>query len=200
VDQHEGVLTVANSALRFRPTGITQEQIAEMLQAGRGPQGPAPEGSGPAQASPGGEAGSAIPPVPQTPGAQDAARGNFGDGGSASGGRGGRGGEGGGGRGRGGSGGGGFGGRGPGGAGGSGGGRSAILWVEAGDGQFKPIQVRTGLTDGTRTEISGPDIHEGLEIVVSDLSQTTTTTNTNRPTTNLPFGVPNIGGGGRRGF
>jgi hypothetical protein len=39
---------------------------------------------------------------------------------------------------------------------------------------------------------------EGMEIVVSDLSQTTTTP---RPATNnLPFGVPNFpGGGGNRG-
>jgi hypothetical protein len=56
--------------------------------------------------------------------------------------------------------------------------------------------VRTGLTDGTRTEITGgPELVEGLEIVVSDLSQTATTPA--RPQNNLPFGVPNIGGGGR---
>jgi hypothetical protein len=54
------------------------------------------------------------------------------------------------------------------------------------------------LTDGTRTEVTGgPELVEGLEIVVSDISQTTTTS---RPqTNNLPFGVPNLGGGGNRG-
>ena len=68
-------------------------------------------------------------------------------------------------------------------------------------GELKPVPVRTGLTDGTRTEVTGgPELVEGLEIVVSDLSQTTTAP---RPTTNnLPFGMPNIGGGnrGRGGF
>jgi hypothetical protein len=54
--------------------------------------------------------------------------------------------------------------------------------------------VRTGLTDGTRTEITGPGVQEGTEIIVSDLSQVTATTA--RPQTNLPF-VPQIGGGGR---
>jgi hypothetical protein len=46
----------------------------------------------------------------------------------------------------------------------------------------------------------GQDLKEGMEVIVSDLSQTSTATP--RPTTNnLPFGVPNIGGGGRgRGF
>ena len=70
-------------------------------------------------------------------------------------------------------------------------------------GEFKPVVVRTGLTDGTRTEVSGPDLQEGLEIVISDLSQTTSTnTQQQRGQQNqLPFGVPNIGGGGRgRGF
>jgi hypothetical protein len=63
---------------------------------------------------------------------------------------------------------------------------------------FKPMRVRTGLNDGTRTEVSGPDVKEGMEIMVSDLSQTTTP-NQQRPA-NSPF-VPNIGGGrGRGGF
>jgi hypothetical protein len=39
---------------------------------------------------------------------------------------------------------------------------------------------------------------EGMEIVVSDLSQTTTTP-ARQPTNNLPFGVPNLPGGGGRG-
>ena len=68
-------------------------------------------------------------------------------------------------------------------------------------GQYKPLAVRTGLSDGTRTEVTGEGLMEGMEIVVSDLSQVTTTTP--RPAqNNLPFGVPNIGGGnrGRGGF
>jgi hypothetical protein len=44
----------------------------------------------------------------------------------------------------------------------------------------------------------GQNLQEGMEIVVSDVVQTTTPA---RPATGLPFGVPQIGGGrGRGGF
>jgi HlyD family secretion protein len=207
VEEHENVLTVQNAALRFTPPGLTQEQVAKMIEAL------------PPLASP-------IPPPP-TEGAAARPEGQEAPQASASGeqggerqGRGGRGGRGGGGRGRGGDGGGvqdggqstgGFAGGGAGAGGGRGGrgggrggrgggqGRNSVLWTQdATTGEFKPIRVRTGLTDGTRTEVMGPDVKEGMEIMVSDLSQSTTTA---RPAqTNLPF-VPNIGGGrGRGGF
>jgi hypothetical protein len=73
-----------------------------------------------------------------------------------------------------------------------------VLWVQEPTVlELKPIVVRTGLSDGTRTEVTGQELMEGMEIVVSDLTQTTTT----RPQqNNLPFGVPNFpGGGGNRG-
>jgi HlyD family secretion protein len=213
VDQHENVLTVPNTALRFRPAGMTPEKIAELTRGPQGggaqppsDQGPRAEGSGP------------VPPVPGSEASPrgDSKDGNFGDRNRGEGGEGNRGGGGGdrggfgrggggggdrGGFGRGGGGGGGRGGggRGGGGRGGQGRNQAAVLWVhEAETGQYKPIPVRTGLTDGTRTEVTGgPELVEGLEIVVSDISQTTTTS---RPqTNNLPFGVPNLGGGGNRG-
>jgi HlyD family secretion protein len=92
------------------------------------------------------------------------------------------------------------GGRGGGGRGGGGQGRPqrAILWVEESPGVLKPIQVRTGLTDGTRTEVSGANIMEGTEVVMSDISQTTTAPAA-RPATNSPL-VPQVGGRGRGGF
>jgi hypothetical protein len=63
---------------------------------------------------------------------------------------------------------------------------------------FKPMRVRLGLNDGTRTEVSGPDVKEGMEIIIGDLTQSATSTQ-QRPANN-PL-VPNIGGGGRgRGF
>jgi HlyD family secretion protein len=208
VDQHENVLTVPNSALRFRPTGITPEKIAELTRgsqpgaaatAGTPPEAPAEKGSQT-------EAGSAVPPVPAGDGER---RGSFGDGSGEPRGRGGSGrGDGGpGGFNRGGGGGRGGGGRGGGGRGGGGRGggqgrpQSAVLWVqESPTGSYKPIPVRTGLTDGTRTEVTGgPELVEGLEIVITDLSQSATTPA--RPTNQLPFGVPNFGGGrGRGGF
>jgi HlyD family secretion protein len=39
------------------------------------------------------------------------------------------------------------------------------IWVLA-DGKPKPIDVRVGLTDGTATEISGPGVVEGMEVIV----------------------------------
>jgi HlyD family secretion protein len=214
IEQHDNVLTVQNTALRFRPTGVTQEQVTQLLRGGQpagqpgGPQAQPQEGGANPQASTP-ESASGVPPVPNGEGGRGSFRGgNGGSGGQAGEGsprRGNRGGRGGGGNFGGGNGGGGnFGGGGGRGGRGSGGGNRpgrAVLWVEQGHGEFKPIVVRTLLTDGTRTEITGPDVQEGMEVVVSDLSQTTSTT-TQRPQQNqLPFGVPNIGGGGRgRGF
>ena len=199
VDEHDGVLTVPNTALRFTPAGMTQDKIAELLKASGTPPLPEP----PAVAG--------APGAPALPAAAAAdagsGRGN-GGGGGGNGGGGGRGGRGGGGN-RG-NGGGGGGGNGGGGGGGRGGGRGgggnagrpgrAVLWVEAKPGEFKPVQVRTLLNDGTRTEVSGPGVEEGMEIVVSDLSATTAAPAA-RPATNLPFAVPQVGGrGGRGGF
>jgi HlyD family secretion protein len=64
---------------------------------------------------------------------------------------------------------------------------------------FKPVRARLGLNDGTRTEVSGPDVKEGMEVIIGDLTQSTTAT-PQRPAAN-PL-VPNIGGGnrGRGGF
>ena len=41
------------------------------------------------------------------------------------------------------------------------------LWVKDPDGQHvRQIDVQTGLTDGTMTEISSPDVKEGMEVVI----------------------------------
>jgi hypothetical protein len=71
-----------------------------------------------------------------------------------------------------------------------------VLWTQEGTG-FKPIQARTGLTDGTRTEVTGPGIVEGLEIVVSDLSQTSTTARPQQTTNPFAPQFPGNRGGGR---
>jgi len=206
VDEHDNVLTVPNAALRFTPTGVTPEKVAEILKDAA--SAAAPPELPPAQGS-----AAVVPPTSVVPPGA-----NPDNAGAAS--RGGRGGRGGGGRGGsgagrdggattgvpGGAGGGGGnfqGGRG-GGAGGRGGGQGrsqrAVLWVEGtAPGEFKPIVVRTGLNDGTRTEVISPELMEGMDIVVSDLSQSPATPAA-RPAAS-PFGVPNVGGGGRgRGF
>jgi HlyD family secretion protein len=48
--------------------------------------------------------------------------------------------------------------------------RPGMVWVR--DGQFlKPVHVRAGTTDGTQTEIVGPDLTEGMEVVVGQVAQ-----------------------------
>ena len=219
VDEHDNVLTVPNAALRFTPAGMTPEKIAEILK--NAPAPPSPPELPPAQGS------ATAPPVASTapPAAGTDASANRG--GRGSGGRGGgRGGTGRGGNGggnSGGNGGGNAGGATAGGGngfarngaggnaasrGGTGGGRGGggqgrqqrtILWTEGSmPGEFNPIPVRTGLNDGTRTEVIGQNLMEGMEIVISDLSQTTAAAPAARPA-NSPFAVPNVGGGGGRG-
>jgi HlyD family secretion protein len=228
VDQHENVLTVPNAALRFRPAGVTQEKIQELIRGARQGTPTTPGSTTPAtpEQTASAEGTAPVPPVPSAEGQRQGnpqdgdggqrGRGNRGGGnagfqgrgeGSGGGGFQGRGeGSGGGGfqgQGRGGGGGGRGGGQGRGGGGGGRGGgqgrpQTAVLWVQEPTVlELKPIVVRTGLSDGTRTEVTGQELMEGMEIVVSDLTQTTTT----RPQqNNLPFGVPNFpGGGGNRG-
>ena len=227
VEQRDNVLTVPNAALRFTPTGMTQEQISQLLAQNVAPE-PQPEAGSADQAS-----GAPIPapPTSATGGRRNrgdgaaasndapaggGSRGGFGGDGQGRGGRGNRsgnggeggfaGGQGGGNRG-GGQGGGGFAAQGGGGRGGNRGGRGGavgagvgrrvVLWTQEA-GVYKPIQARTGLTDGTRTEVTGAGVVEGLEIITSDLSQTTTTARPQQPATANPF-APQFPGGGNRG-
>ncbi len=67
--------------------------------------------------------------------------------------------------------GGGLGGQRPGGAGGfgMGGGQSgfAVLWTLDANGKPTPVRVHTGLTDGQETEITGPNLKEGMRIIAA---------------------------------
>jgi hypothetical protein len=65
---------------------------------------------------------------------------------------------------------------------------------------LKPVRVRLGINDGTRTEVSGPEVKEGMEIIIGDLTQSAAPAQ-QRPANN-PL-LPNFGGGGGgrgRGF
>ena len=54
--------------------------------------------------------------------------------------------------------------------------KSARLWVQQADGTLQPLRVTTGITDGTCTEVSGDDLQDGTEVVVSMLDSGTKTT------------------------
>ncbi len=49
-------------------------------------------------------------------------------------------------------------------------GRPGVLWVMA-DGGLRPIRVRTGLSDGSMTEVLGSALKEGLEVVMGETPQ-----------------------------
>jgi HlyD family secretion protein len=42
------------------------------------------------------------------------------------------------------------------------------LWVRDGD-YVRPVNVRIGVTDGSQTEVSGPDVSEGMEVVAGEV-------------------------------
>jgi HlyD family secretion protein len=48
----------------------------------------------------------------------------------------------------------------------SAGGTTGTLWVRNAAGTFARLVVRTGLSDGQKTEVSGPGVTEGLQVVV----------------------------------
>jgi HlyD family secretion protein len=72
------------------------------------------------------------------------------------------------------------------------------LWILDEKGELRMILVRVGLSDGQRTEVSGPDVREGMKVITSSAQPQQSTT---RPATGLPFGggAGGTGGGGRRG-
>ena len=181
IDEHDDVLTVPNAALRFNPPDLTAEQITKMISdlpplPGRGgaPATNATDGqpgglaSGSGDEDGGGRASQGRFGGAEAGGAEQAGAGRRG-GGARGGGRGGRG----------------------------GGGRNqrSVLWTQdATTMAFKPIRVRLGINDGTRTEVAGPDVKEGQEIIVGSLTPSAAT-GQQAPARN-PL-VPNIGGGGR---
>lgn len=46
--------------------------------------------------------------------------------------------------------------------------RKGRLWVHDGSG-VRPVEVQIGLTDGTQTEVSGPELQEGLAVIVGEI-------------------------------
>jgi HlyD family secretion protein len=55
-----------------------------------------------------------------------------------------------------------------------------VVWTQQGN-YVKPIKVRTGLSNGTLTEIQGDGIKEGLRIITGEQQQTAANTNTTNP-------------------
>jgi HlyD family secretion protein len=45
-----------------------------------------------------------------------------------------------------------------------------ILWLPEGK-EVKPLKVKVGLTDGTMTEVSNPELKPGMQVVVAELEK-----------------------------
>jgi len=170
------VLTVPNAALRFRPT--PEELAASGL--------PDTAGTITFGRRPGGAGGSTGAARAGQGGAQGAQGGGGFGGGGFGGGQGGQGGQ----------------GR----AGGAGGanrprtrtGGPGVIWTVDAAGKLKPIRVRSGLSDGQRTQVASQDasLKEGMKVIIgSGLgAQPSSTAPSTSPLT------PQRGGGGPRGF
>jgi HlyD family secretion protein len=57
---------------------------------------------------------------------------------------------------------------------------AAVLWYLEAAGELARARVRTGLTDGTRTEVSGEEVTEGLDVIVG-VTQASASTATSSP-------------------
>lgn len=71
------------------------------------------------------------------------------------------------------------------------------VWTVDSTGNLRMIPVQIGLSDGQKTEVSGPGIREGM-VVVTGTTAPQAKTGTTPTGTGLPFGTPSPAGGGRR--
>jgi HlyD family secretion protein len=56
--------------------------------------------------------------------------------------------------------------------------RRATIWIK--EGEFvRPVEVKAGFTDGTRTAIVSDQVHEGAEVVTGEITETTETSEKN---------------------
>lgn len=142
VERAENVLAVPNAALRFRPT---EEMLAKVdmpaMNGGNGAPRDSAARAAAREARQGQAGGNGGGPAARGAG-EGGGQGGFGPGGFA-----------------------GAAGRRPGGAGGMGGGGFAMLWTVDNAGAIKVIPVRTGISDNTVTEVQGPGLEEGMQVI-----------------------------------
>jgi HlyD family secretion protein len=75
--------------------------------------------------------------------------------------------------------------------------RNNTIWILDEDAQPQAKTVHTGITDGTRTEITGDDIAEGMLVITADTSKKPAANANNagqRQGGGLNFGMPGVGG------
>lgn len=73
-----------------------------------------------------------------------------------------------------------------------------VIWIAAGNNLLKPIDVKTGMTDGASTELLGDDVAEGAEIVIGEAPrEAEASAGTNPFAPQMPGRRTGGGGGGR---
>ena len=77
-------------------------------------------------------------------------------------------------------------------------GSGGMLWTIDSTGKVKPMRVRTGLTDGQKTEVQGPTLTDKTQVIVSVGAESAAVTTSATPPAN-PF-QPQRPTGGGRGF
>jgi HlyD family secretion protein len=78
----------------------------------------------------------------------------------------------------------------------------STIWILDDAGQPQAKSVRTGITDGSRTEVIADDLDEGMLVITGDLAKkpAANATNSGQRQGGMGFGMPGMGSfGGRRG-
>lgn len=63
----------------------------------------------------------------------------------------------------------------------------ALVWVQAGE-FVRPVRIRTGLSDGNRTEVLQGDLKEGEQVVIGEAARISVEGGTTNPFAPAPFG------------
>jgi HlyD family secretion protein len=79
-------------------------------------------------------------------------------------------------------------------------GGTGTLWTVDATGKLKAIRVRTGLSDGQRTEVQGRELKEGTQVIVGSTSAQSATQNTQASSPFPPQGGIRRGSSGPGGF
>jgi HlyD family secretion protein len=77
--------------------------------------------------------------------------------------------------------------------------RGGTLYYLDAKGQIQSAKVKTGITDGVLTEVSGENLSEGMKVIAGSLQAGATQTTTQQATSPFGGGSQQRGGGGPRG-
>lgn len=76
---------------------------------------------------------------------------------------------------------------------------AGMLWYQDKDGTVKGVRIRTGITDGQKTVVTGEGITEGMQIIVGAAVAAPAGASSATPAAASPFQTQTQGGGGPRG-